>query len=171
MVRKRLFCKIDCFQTYHCLRMADYQSIQMLAFNFACRTFAYRRLAQGLSRSLSAFSSFMSKYLHKAIKAGQCAQYVDDNGIAANDAKQLCTNIRTVFECIRNSGLKLTCPNVTSVLIGSTSWVAQLHPTASTASRQSHKFPVLTEIPQIQISTPTVHRILELLPQLHPETL
>ena len=38
--------------------MADYQSIQMLAFNFASRTFAYRRVAQGLSRSLSIFSLY-----------------------------------------------------------------------------------------------------------------
>ena len=93
--------------------MADYQSIQMLAFNFARRTFAYRRLAQGLSISLSAFSSFMRQYLDKAIKADQCAQYVDDIDIAANDTKKLCTNIRTVFECIRNAGLKLPmskCP-------------------------------------------------------------
>ena len=88
--------------------MADYQSIQMLAFNFASRTFAYRRLAQGLSRSLSAFSSFMREYLDRAIKADQCAQYVDDIGIAANDTKQLCINIKTVFECIRNAGLKLS---------------------------------------------------------------
>ena len=88
--------------------MADYQSIQMLAFSFARRIFAYRRLAQGLSRSLSAFSSFMREYLDKAIKADQCAQNVVDIGLAANDAKQLCANIRTVFECIRNAGLKLT---------------------------------------------------------------
>ena len=108
MAGKKLFCKLDCSQAYHCLQMADYQSIQMLAFNFASRTFAYRRLAQGLSRSLSAFSSFMREYLDKAIKADQCAQYVDDIGIAANNAQQLCANIRTVFECIRNAGLKLT---------------------------------------------------------------
>ena len=88
--------------------MTDYQSIQMLAFNFASRTFAYRRLAQGLSRSLSAFSSFMREYLDRAIKADQCAQFVDDIGIAANDTKQLCINIKTVFECIRNAGLKLS---------------------------------------------------------------
>ena len=53
MAGKKLFCKLDCSQAYHCLQMADYQSIQMLAFNFASRTFAYRRLSQGLSRSLS----------------------------------------------------------------------------------------------------------------------
>ena len=49
MAGKKLFCKLDCSQAYHCFQMADYQSIQMLAFNFASRTFAYRRLAQGLS--------------------------------------------------------------------------------------------------------------------------
>ena len=102
MAGKKLFCKLDCSQAYHCLQ------IQMLAFNFASRTFAYRRLAQGLSRSLSAFSSFMREYLDKAIKADQCAQYVDDIGIAANDTKQLCINIKTVFECIRNAELKLS---------------------------------------------------------------
>ena len=72
------------------------------------RRFAYRRLAQGLSRLLSAFSSFMREYLDKAIKVDQCAQYVDDIGIAANDSTQFCINIRTVFECIRKAGLKLT---------------------------------------------------------------
>ena len=28
--------------------------------------------------------------------------------IAANDTKHLCINIKTVFECIRNAGLKLS---------------------------------------------------------------
>ena len=50
----------------------------------------------------------MREYLDRAIKADQCAQYVDDIGIAANDTKQLCINIKTVFECIRNAGLKLS---------------------------------------------------------------
>ena len=60
---------------------------RMRAFNFAMTTFAYQRLAQGLSRALSAFSSFMHGYLDEVIKAGQCAQYFDDIGIAANDAE------------------------------------------------------------------------------------
>ena len=68
---KKLFCKLDCSQAYHCLQMADQRSIEMLAFNFASRTFAYKRLAQGLSRALSAFSSFMRQYLDKVIKADQ----------------------------------------------------------------------------------------------------
>ena len=80
----------------------------MLAFNFASRSFAYKRLAQGLSRSVSAFSSFMREYLDPVAKADQCAQYIDDIGIAANNATDLTRNIRAVFKCIRQAGLKLT---------------------------------------------------------------
>ena len=80
----------------------------MLAFNFASRTFAYKRLAQGLSRSVSAFSSFMREYLDPVVKTDQCAQYVDDIGIAANNATDLTRNIRAVFKCICQAGLKLT---------------------------------------------------------------
>ena len=49
--------------------MADQKSIEMLAFIFASRTFAYRRLAQGLSRALSAISSFMRDNLDRVKKA------------------------------------------------------------------------------------------------------
>ena len=34
MAGKRYFCKLDCSQAYHCLQMADKQSVQLLAFNF-----------------------------------------------------------------------------------------------------------------------------------------
>ena len=95
MAGKKLFCKLDCSHAYHCLPMAD-------------QTFAYRRLAQGLSRTLSAFSSFMREYLDKVIKADQCAQYVDNIGIAANDADHLIKNLKATFECIRHAGPKLT---------------------------------------------------------------
>ena len=105
---KSLFCKLDCSQAYHCLQMADQRSVEMLAFNFASKTFAYRRLAQGLSGSVSAFSSFMREYLDPVVKADQCAQYVEDIGIAANKATDLTRNNRAVFQCIRNAGLKLT---------------------------------------------------------------
>ena len=88
--------------------MADQRSVERLAFNFASRTFAYKSLAQGLSRSLSAFSSFMREYLDPVVNADQCAQYVDDIGIAANNATDLTRNIRAVFKCIRQAGLKLT---------------------------------------------------------------
>ena len=105
---KNLFCKLDCSQAYHCLQMADQQSIELLAFNFASRTFAYRRLAQGLSRSLAAFSSFIREYLDPVIKADQCAQYVDNTDIAAKTPDQLIKNLRAVFQCLRNAGHKLS---------------------------------------------------------------
>ena len=88
--------------------MADKQSIELFAFNFASRTFAYQRLAQGLSRSLSAFSSFIREYLDPVIKADQCAQYDDDIGIAANSPQQLIKNLRAVFQFLRKAGLKLS---------------------------------------------------------------
>ena len=89
--------KLDCSQAYHCLQMADRALVEMPAFTFASRTFAYKRLAQGLSRSVSAFSSFMREYLDPVVKADQCAQYVDDIGIAAKNAKDLTRNMRAVF--------------------------------------------------------------------------
>ena len=88
--------------------MADQLSVEMLALIFASRTFAYKRLAQGLSRSVSAFSSFMREYSGEVVKADQCAQYVDDIGIAANNVTDLTRNIRAVFKCIRQARLKLT---------------------------------------------------------------
>ena len=108
MAGKNMFCKLYCSQAYHCLQMTDQQSIQLLAFNLASRTFAYRRLAQGLSRSLLAFSSFIREYLDPVIKADQCAQYVDDFGIAAKTPQQLIKNLRALFQCLRKAGLKLS---------------------------------------------------------------
>ena len=105
------FCKLDCSQAYHCMQMADQWSLEMFAFRFGGRTFAYKRVAQGLSRSVSAFSSFMRDYLGPVVKVDQCAQYVDDIGIAANNAKDLTRNIRAVFKCIGQAGLKLTFEN------------------------------------------------------------
>ena len=96
-----LFCKLDCCQAYHCSQMADERSVEMLAFNFASRTFAYKTIAKGLSWSVSAFSSFTREYLDPVVEAGQCAQYVDDIGKADNKATDITRNIRAVFGCIR----------------------------------------------------------------------
>ena len=88
--------------------MADEQSVQLLAFNFGSRTFAFLRLAQGLNRSLSAFNSTVREYLDPLVKADKCAQYVDDIGIAANTAEELVNNIEAVFTKNRPAGLKLS---------------------------------------------------------------
>ena len=53
----------------------------------------------------------MREYLDPVVKADQCAQYVDDIGIAANNATDLTPNIRAVFKCIRRAGLKFTIEN------------------------------------------------------------
>ena len=108
---KSLVCKLECSQAHHCLQMADQQSVETLAFNFASRTFACKRLAQGLSRSLSDFSKFLREYLDPVVKADQWAQNMDDIGISANNATDLTWNIRAVFRCIRPAGLKLTIEN------------------------------------------------------------
>ena len=88
--------------------MAGQLSVEMLAFNFDSRTFAYKRLAQSPSRSVSVFLSFMREYLDPVVVADQCAQYVDDIGIAANNATDITRNIRAVFKYFRQAGLKLT---------------------------------------------------------------
>ena len=50
----------------------------------------------------------MREYLDLVVKTNQCAQYVDDIGIAANNATDLSQNIRAVFKRVRQAGLKLT---------------------------------------------------------------
>ena len=102
---KRYFCKLDCSKAYHCFQIADERSVQLLAFNFGSRTFAFLRLAQGLNRSLSAFNNTVREHLDPLDK---CAQYVDGIGIAANTVKELLNNIEAVFTKIRQAGLKLS---------------------------------------------------------------
>ena len=87
--------------------MADEQSVELLAFNFASRTYAFQRLAKGLSRSVSAFSSFMRQNLDPVITADKCFQYVDHIGIGAHDTNDMLEKLRAVFTCIRESGMKL----------------------------------------------------------------
>ena len=66
---KSLSCKRDCSQAYQYFQMAEQRSVQLLALNFAIKTFASRRLAQGPSRSVSAFFSYMREYLDPVVKA------------------------------------------------------------------------------------------------------
>ena len=68
---KSLFCKLDCSQAYRCLQMADQRSVEMLALNFTSRSaeFLPRKDLQGLSSSVSAFSTFMREYLEPVFEA------------------------------------------------------------------------------------------------------
>ena len=73
--------------------MADNLSVQLLAFNFGGRTFAFRRLAQGLSRSPTAFSSCASKPLQSCVASDKCFVYFDDLGSGAKDGNTLIDNL------------------------------------------------------------------------------
>ena len=102
MAGENLFCKHDCSQAYHCLQMADQQSVELLAFNFTSRTFAYRRLAQGIfelhtqiprsSHQTRSMCTICWRYRHSR-------QY---------PSQQLIKNLRVVLQCLRKAGLKLS---------------------------------------------------------------
>ena len=64
---KTIFAEMNCSQAYFSMQMADNLSVQLMAFNFVGRTFAFRRLAQRLSRSPTAFSSCVSKHLQSCV--------------------------------------------------------------------------------------------------------
>ena len=108
MAGKMYFRKLDCSQAYHCIPMADEQSIQLFSFNFGSRTFAFLRLAQGPNHSLSAFTIVFSEYLDPLVKAGRSAQYVGDIGIAAHTPEELITNLELVFQQLDKAGFKLS---------------------------------------------------------------
>ena len=60
---KKNFCELYCSQAYLCIQLADEHSVQVLSFTFGAKSFAYQRLAQGLKRFLSHFTSASSVYL------------------------------------------------------------------------------------------------------------
>ena len=107
MAGNKYFCKLDCSQAYHCIPMADEQSVQLLSLNFCFGTFAFLRLAQGLNRSLSAFTSVVREYLHPLVKTIRCAQYVDDIGITAHTPEELISNLECVIQQLDKAILKL----------------------------------------------------------------
>ena len=164
---KKLFCKLGCPEAYHVLQMADQKSVQLLAFNFASRTFAYLRLAQGLSRSLSSFSSFMREYLDKAIKADKCAQYVDDIGIATNTPAELKNSLRDVFQCIRAAGLRLT---MAKCQFGASRipWANNLSIKCGAPEPQNPEVLANAQSPPNEERTSKIHRICKLLQKLYP---
>ena len=71
MAGKRLFCKLDCSQAYHCLQMADKQFCGVISVQF--RQSAHLpigRLAQGLSRSLICIFEFYERISRPCSKSG-----------------------------------------------------------------------------------------------------
>ena len=105
---KTLFTKLDCSQAYHCVQMADPLSVQLLSFNFASRTYAYTRLAQGLNKSVTGFSSFVRNYLDSCLAANLCTQFMDDIGCGVETFEEMIPTLKQIFDCLRKSGLRLT---------------------------------------------------------------
>ena len=100
--------KMDCAQAFHGIEAADKVSVQLMSFNFASRTFAYKRLAQGLSRSATAFSSYIRQSLHKCITNDQCEAYMDDIGAGSHTFEEHVVAIEAIFDSIKKAGLRLS---------------------------------------------------------------
>ena len=105
---KTLFTKLDCSQAYHCVQMADPLSVQLLSFNFASRTYAYTRLAQGLNKSVTGFSSIVRSYLDSCLAANLCTQFMDDIGCGVETFEQMIPTQRQIIDSLRKSGVQLT---------------------------------------------------------------
>ena len=105
---KTLLTKIDCSQACHCVQMADSLSVQLLSFNFASRTYANTRLAQGLNKSVTEFSSFVRSYLDSCLAVNLCTQFMDAFGCGVETFEQMVPSLRQYLDCLRKSGLKLT---------------------------------------------------------------
>ena len=105
---KTLITKLECSQAYHSVQMADPLSVQILSFNFASRTYAYTRLAQGLNKSATGFSSFVRNYLDSCLAANLCTQFMDDIGCGVEPFKQMIPTLRQIFDCLQKSGLRFT---------------------------------------------------------------
>ena len=123
---KNLFCKLDCSKTYYCVQMADDLSVQLLAFNFPSRTFAYSCLAQGLNKSVTAFSSFVKHYLDPCLSANVCTQFMDDFAAGVINFDETIPALRKIFDYLRELGLKFQRINVILERQNLINWVVQL---------------------------------------------
>ena len=105
---KTIFAKMDCSQAYFSMQMANNLSLQLLAFNFEDRTFAFKRLAQELGRSPTAFNSCVSKHLQSSVASDKCFVYFVDLGSGAKDGNTLSDNLEQIFRCTQCLGFKLS---------------------------------------------------------------
>ena len=169
LAAKKLFCNLDCSQAYHCLQMADQRSIEMLAFNFASRTFAYKRLAQGLSSALSAFSSFMREYLDKVIKVTSSVRAICRrhwNSCQLRDATDTeHSSCLRMHQTSRTETIHRQMP-----LWSNRGRIPRknVYPTRNRPSRpQNPEILSKCTIPEIKETSTAIHRLCQLLPQLY----
>ena len=87
--------------------MTDEQSVQLLPFIFESKTFAYQRLARGLSRCLSTVTAVIRVNNVPVVKADFCRQYVKDISLAAYTASELIENLYRVFKQIQKAEFEI----------------------------------------------------------------
>ena len=95
LANKSIFAKLDCSQVYFSIGMADELSV-LLAFNCGSRTWACKRLTQGLSRSPTIFSSCTRHHLERCIASDKCYSFFDDIGAGANSGEELIKSLRDI---------------------------------------------------------------------------
>ena len=105
---KSLFCKLYCSQNHHCLQMADQRSVEMLAFSFASRTFAYKDLHKVLAGLCLFFQVSCVSTWTPSSKLTNVLNTWTTLERQPNNATELSRNIRAAFKCIRQAWLKLT---------------------------------------------------------------
>ena len=93
---KKLFCKLDCSEAYHCVQMAEDLSVRLLAYNFASRTFTYNCLAQGFDKSVTVFSSLVKPYLDPCL-ANVCTQFMEDIAAGVSIFDELIPVLRKIL--------------------------------------------------------------------------
>ena len=111
---------------------------------------------------------FLQRNLDKVIKADQCAQYVDDIGIVANDVDQLMTNLRATFKCIQDAGLKLT---MHKCHFGAKEIDLASNTRRQTPETERAKLSGKDQIPEVEKGFTTIFGIPKLLQKLCPKTL
>ena len=82
--------------------------VQLLAFSFASRTFAYKCLAQGLNKSVTGLSSFVKHYRDLYVAAKVCMQLIDDIAAGVKDFDEIIPALQKIFLWLKQSGLKLS---------------------------------------------------------------
>ena len=100
--------KLDFSQADHCVQMVDPLSVQLLSFNVATRTCAYTKLAQGLNKYVTVFSSFVRSCLDSCLAANLCTQFKEDFDCRVETLEQLIPTLRQIFDCSSKLGWRVT---------------------------------------------------------------
>ena len=100
-----------CAEAYKFVQMADGLPVQLWAFNFASRTFAYICLSQGLYEFDTEISSFVMSYIESCRTTNFSRQSKDDIAAGVSNFEEIILALRESVDCLREMGLKLSTQN------------------------------------------------------------